>query len=166
MNFSSFLTLSAGMFVLITPVWADAPALPGIGFVPSRYEVLWTKSPFAVATPEAAPESTDYTLVGVAQFDGVTYVNLIDKSNQEHILVSTEKPNKGLVVISVMRGYAMAGTVATLQKGDQTFTLKLEQSTPLVAAVVNANPMPVYRNIRHAPVREQQSPLELPAGVQ
>ena len=39
------------------PAWADDSAAPGDGFSASRYETLWTKSPFAVATAEAVQES-------------------------------------------------------------------------------------------------------------
>ena len=141
MNFSSFLTLSAGMFVLITPVWADAPALPGIGFVPSRYEVLWTKSPFAVATSETVgEESPDYFLVGIANIEGINYASVIERQSQEHFLISTDQTTRGLKLTSITRGHDGSDTYAVVQKGGQSITLKLEQP-PAAPATPGAPPL-------------------------
>ncbi len=125
----------------ICMAWADDPAVPGEGFGASRYEALWTKSPFAVATAEAAPESSDYSLVGIAQFDGVSYASLIDKqNNQEHFLLSSDKPSKGITLVSVTRGHGPSDTLAVIQKAGQSITLKLEQPALAPAAAANGAP--------------------------
>ena len=102
------------------------PALPGAGFDPARYSQLWTKSPFAVATPEGAAESPDYALVGVAEFDGISYASLTDRHSQEHFVLSSDKPVRGLVLVSINRGKDVASTSVNLQKDGQPLTLNLE----------------------------------------
>jgi len=106
--------------------WADVAALPGNGFPVAHYETLWAKSPFAIATPDAAPESTDYALVGIAEFDGIPYASLIDKKSQEHFLVSGDKPARGLTLTSVTPGKNGSDTFATIQQNGQPLILKLE----------------------------------------
>ena len=46
-----FIALTAGL--VFSGRWgrADEAVVPGQGFTASRYEALWTKSPFAVASP-------------------------------------------------------------------------------------------------------------------
>jgi len=132
-----FLTLAAGVAGFGRVAAEDESVVPSEGFAAPRYEALWSKSPFAVASPEGVQESPDYSLVGIAQFDGVTYASLIDKKNQDRILVATGKPANGLTLVSVTRGHDANGTTAVLQKNGQTITLKLEQ-----AAAVATNGMP------------------------
>lgn len=105
-------------------------AAPGEGFPAKRYEALWTKSPFAVETPEAedGEESPDYSLVGVAQLDGIFYASVIEKQNQEHFLVSSDKPYKGLTLTSISHGHGATDTTASFIKDGQPIVLKLEQA--------------------------------------
>ncbi|HUB67154.1 MAG TPA: hypothetical protein VL981_06690 [Candidatus Methylacidiphilales bacterium] len=107
---------------------ADMAALPGNGFASSRYEALWTKSPFAVASSDMPDKSFEYALVGIAQIDGVCYASLIDKSNSNHFLLATnDKVVQGLRLISVTPRPDVGKTEATFQKDDQVFTLSLNQ---------------------------------------
>jgi hypothetical protein len=106
---------------------ADTPIVPGDGFTSARYEDLWKKSPFAVATPEAAPDSPDYALVGIAQSEGLNYASVIDRKNQEHYLLSSDKPNNGLTLTSLTPGQNGSDTIAVVTKDGQAMTLKLEQ---------------------------------------
>jgi hypothetical protein len=106
----------------------EPPTLPGSGYAATRYEALWSKSPFSVASAEdeGGPSSPDYSLVGIAQFDGVSYASLVNKQTQEHFLVASDKPNEGFTLTSVTRGHDPSGTLAVLQKDGQSMTLKLE----------------------------------------
>jgi hypothetical protein len=97
---------------------ADPPALPGNGFDASRYKTLWTKSPFAVASDNSAQTSPDYSLVGIAEIDGISYASLIDKQSQEHFLLCSDKPDRGLTLISIKRGQDTSDTTAIIQKKD------------------------------------------------
>lgn len=117
------------------PVAATPPAapnsavVPGAGFSAPRYEVLWTKSPFAVATSEAAVDtSPDYLFVGFDNVDGVSYASVIDVHTQEHFLISSDRPNRGLTLTSITRGHDGGDTYAQIQKDGQTISLKLEQA--------------------------------------
>jgi len=122
------------------------PAAPSAGFPASRYEALWTKSPFAVATSEdATVTSPDYMLVGVSNIGGVFYASVIEKQNQEHFLVSSDKPTRGMTLTAVNRSHDNTDTFAVVQKDGQSLTLKLEQAPtgqPGVDMAGNAAPAP------------------------
>jgi hypothetical protein len=108
------------------------------GYPASRYEDLWTKSPFAVETPdETVTDSAEYSLVGVAQLTDtngtiINYVSLVEKQNQNHLLVSSDKPLNGLSLNSITKK-PDGGTYATLTHDGQILTLELE-TTPSGAA--------------------------------
>jgi hypothetical protein len=123
------LTLAGSFALSAKPALADDSALPGAGFSAARYEALWTKSPFAVATADAVEDSPDYSLVGIAECNGISYASLIEKENQEHFLISSQKdkPVRGLVLLTITRGENGGDTYANVQKDGQTITLKLEQ---------------------------------------
>ena len=124
------IALAASLSAHAAPV-TNAP-FPPTGFPGGRYTALWTKSPFAIATPDAAPESADYSLVGVAQFDGVSYASLIDKQANEHFVLASDKPVRNLKLISISK--RPDGTLATVLHNGDTLTLKLENAAPSEAA--------------------------------
>jgi hypothetical protein len=124
------------------PAAPDAAVLPSGGFPASRYETLWTKSPFAVATSETAVDtSPDYMFVGFANVDGISYASVIDAHNQEHFLISTDRPNRGLTLTSITRSHDGSDTFAVVQKDGQSITLKLEQP-PASAPIAGMNMQP------------------------
>ena len=132
------LILSAGTTVLSQTLRADEPAVPTGNFPATRYESLWAKSPFAVATAEESQQSSpDYALAGIANVDGVSYASVIDNHNQEHFLVSSDKPSRGLTLTSITRSHNGSDTVAVVVKDGQSITLKLAPpaaATPLPGA--------------------------------
>lgn len=143
-----FLAIACGTPGAVS-VRADDATLPGDGYSASRYEDLWKKSPFAVATAEAAPDSPDFMLVGIASVDGVSYASVIDKKTQEHFIVASDRPSDGLSLTSITPGHDGIETFAVMQKDGQPITLKLESvaaGAPGVpggaAAPVNSMPMP------------------------
>lgn len=136
MNMKHLLIALASGLVLTAPsLRADDPAVPTASFPASRYEALWTKSPFAVATAETATNtSPDYMLVGIANVDGISYASLIERQNQEHFLISSDKPNRGLTLTSITHSHDGQDTFAAVQKDGQSITLKLEQPPAMAAA--------------------------------
>jgi hypothetical protein len=130
------LLLTAGCLVLaVSAVRADdaSSPVPGSGFPASRYEVLWKKSPFSVASAEAVPDSPDYVLAGIAQIEGVSYASVIDRKSNEHFLVSSDKPTRGFTLTSITPGHNGSDALAVVQKDGQAITLKLE-SQPAAGA--------------------------------
>jgi hypothetical protein len=111
---------------------ADSPATPGPGFPGDRYANLWTKSPFAIATSDAPATSADYQLVGMAQFDGVSYVSLIDKQTQEHFVLASDKSVKNLTLVSISHG--TSGALAVIQRNGESLTLKQEEASATAPA--------------------------------
>ncbi len=145
----------AGLF----PARADDATVPGNGFEASRYADLWKKSPFAVATPEAAPDSPDYSLVGIANVEGKSYASVIDKKNQEHFLVSSDQPANGLTLVSITPGQNGGDTLAIVQRNGQPMTLKLEASVVtgggapvLMGSAVNAPAIPTGVGVNPPPI--------------
>jgi hypothetical protein len=107
----------------------DNSVFPSANFAPSRYESLWTKSPFAVETAEvSAEESPDYFLVGIANVDGISYASLIERQNQEHFLISSDKPTRGMTLSNITRSHDGTDTYANVLKDGQAITLKLQQA--------------------------------------
>ena len=129
---SLLLALAVGLALSAQLIRADDPALPVAPFAPARYEPLWTNSPFAVATSETSQEtSPDYVLVGIAKIDGISYGSLIEVQNQEHFLISTDKPTRGLTLTSITHSQDGSDTFAVVQKDGQAITLKLQQAPAL-----------------------------------
>jgi hypothetical protein len=130
MNCRHFIFTLVGVVFMQGPAQADDSPLPGSGWPIARYESLWAKSPFAVASPEGAPPSMTYALWGIAEIDGVSYASLTDKATSEHFLLSSEKPNRGLTLVSIKRGSDSSDMSAVILKDGQQETLKLEQAPP------------------------------------
>jgi hypothetical protein len=114
------------------------------GYPAARYEELWTHSPFSVATPdEPTTDSAEYSFVGYAQAQGgngatISYVSLVQKQNQNHLLVSSDKPLGGLELKSVDK--RSDGVYASLIQNGQPLTLKLELAQTGVQAAAIPNP--------------------------
>jgi hypothetical protein len=137
-----------------TPAAPTAPPAPvddatasHQGYPAARYESLWTKSPFAVETPdEVVQESVDYTLVGVAQIDGVSFASLIETKNQDHRLVRSDNATPdGLLVKSITK--RNGDTYAVVNRNGEALTLKLQTATegtpPGNAVNINAPAVPM-----------------------
>src|ERR1700677_391923 len=167
----------------IPPVPASDNGVPGDGYDSARYEALWTKSPFAVETPEAAPDSPDFMLVGVASVDGVSYASVIDKKTQQHFLVSTDKASDGLTLTSITPAHDGIDTTAVVQKDGAPITPTLQPEpagpggAPGVAAINAPVPQPMpgaalqipmpgstVDNVPHRPMipRFHRPPIHLP----
>lgn len=132
------LVIAGGLPLGIITVCAEDAAVPSANFNAAHYETLWTKSPFSVATAEAVEESPDYSVVGVTQLDGVSYASIIEKQNQDHFLISSDKPYKGLLLKTITRSHDGKDTYATVEKDGQILTLKLESAA--VSATVPGMP--------------------------
>jgi len=138
--------------------------VPSAAFSPSRYEALWTKSPFSVATSEDAVQtSPDYMLVGIANVEGVFYASLIERDNQEHFLISSDKLTRGLTIKSITKSQDGQDVFASVVKDNQPLTLKLEQApaaTGVQPGAAGMQPAP-----RHSPLRMEPVAPSSPAIV-
>ena len=163
--------LRASLFLLaVLTAWplmrADDGGLPSGAFDASRYSLLWETSPFAVASPVAV-ESVQYSLVGAAEFEGVSYASIIDKQSQNHFVVTSKTPSHGLSMVSLTHGSSPGSVSATLQSSGGILKLALDTTTaPLVAPQpvntaptmpmpgmspgVNPNMLPLFRRRPHA----------------
>ena len=134
-----------GLALLLLPCGGDAaePAspLPGPGFDGDLYANLWTKSPFSIATADAPVASQDFQLVGMAQFDGVSYITLIEKQSGEHFILASDKPVKNLTLVSIARGPGVP--FAIIQRDGVRLTLQEENaSAPTIGTIRDMNTRP------------------------
>ncbi len=135
------LLILATVILLAAPARADdEPVIPTTDFAPARYEALWTKSPFAVATSEGPGEtSPDYMLVGVAKIDNVSYASVVQVQGGEHFLISSDQPVHGMTLNTITHSPNSPDTFATITKDGQTLTLKLQQAPAAVPGAVGTN---------------------------
>ncbi len=95
------------------------------GYPPERYQHLWTKSPFTVASV-IAPEAVDNTtfadtlsLAGLMIVDNQPLVTVVANDSQETQLVEANKPNaSGLQVVSFVNNLDPSKVEVVLKKGD------------------------------------------------
>lgn len=146
---------------------ADGAVLPGNGFAASHYQPLWTKSPFAVASPEMVESSPDYLLVGIARSDGVSYASIVDKpTQQQHFLLSTEKPVNGLTLVSITQGHGSSGGSAVIQKGGESIVLKLEQPSSVpVPNMANGGPPGMPGQAPYIPGQPPYMPMPMATNM-
>jgi len=83
---------------------------------------------------------------------GVAYASVVDAHTQAHFLVTSNKPVKGLTLVSITPGRI---PVANLKKDGQPITLKLELAVPtgcpacrLVPNMATMSPCPANRWLR------------------
>lgn len=143
---------------------AGDPDLPAAGWPATRYEILWTNSPFSVATPEAIQESSVYSLQGVAQFDGISYANLTEKKSGEHFVLSSNNPVRGLMLMSISRGKDLSSTQAVVLKEGLTLTLKLESVPSQSSESMTPAPNPAIAQ-GNPPLLTPDSPEGMPINV-
>jgi hypothetical protein len=138
-----FLLLALSLAASLLP-GRGSEVLPGEGFPADRYESLWKKPPFAVATPEQGTASPEYALVGIAEFDHVSYASLVDRHTREHFVVSTQAPARGVVLLSILHAHPPDRNSAALEIDGLSVVLPLETpAAPAPVAVAGAStPVP------------------------
>ena len=104
-----------------------------------------------VSAMEPPQGSFNYSLVGVARFDGISYASLIDRQTKEHFLLSTEKAENGLTLTSITSDWSASGASAVIQQDGRLIILKLgsnergavsDTPSPQTVPLANSFPMP------------------------
>ena len=73
-----------------------------------------------------SPASFPYTLVGIAEFDGISYASLVDRQTGNHFLLSTDKKSElDVALISVKTYDDSAGPAALIEKDTETVLVKM-----------------------------------------
>ena len=115
---------------------AAEPIVPQ-SFPTERYERIWKKSPFTVASV-LAPEAVDNTsfadslsLVGLLTIGGKPLVTVVSNDSQETQLIEADQPNAaGLQVVSFVNNLDPTKVEVVLKKGDATGTLHFSYKEP------------------------------------
>lgn len=145
---SIFTTASLGLACLAQAVEPTVPQ----GYPPERYERIWKKSPFTVASVIAANavDNTTFadslTLVGLVTIGGRPLVTVVANDSQETQLVEADKPNAaGLQVVSFVNNLDPSKVEVVLKKGNVNGTLHFTISETPAQAPEQPNPGPQPR---------------------
>jgi hypothetical protein len=142
MKINRGITFLLGLGTLLAGYGRAGDTLPGQGYPASRYEALWTKSPFIVATSDVANQSSDFLLVGICRLDGVDYASLVSKQTNERYLLASGEPQNGLSLISVTHGEDWDKALVVIQNKGETFTLKLTDTAPAPMGLIGNAAVP------------------------
>jgi len=97
----------------------------------------------SVTATDLSPTTSDFSLVGIARFDGASYACLFDAKTQRHLLLSTRDPESGLKLVSVASEDDSVGPSALIQANGTSILLKLGYGTITVSAEAATDPEPV-----------------------
>jgi len=115
----------------------------------SRFQFLMDRSPFSLPTAEeTSPLADRYTLTGAASLNGDPMVFVLDKTTQEHHMISksSSKPDMGLV--EYLPDPDPRRMRATIKVNGQTATISYSEPAtvqgqqPQNAAMATTNPNP------------------------
>jgi len=90
---------------------------------------------------ESSLTSSNYTLVGIAKFDGISYASLLDGQTGGHFLLSTDKKSDLDVTLISVRTYDDAsGPAAIIEKDNVSVLVKLESGISLASSGLISSP--------------------------
>jgi hypothetical protein len=119
------------LFIALAPICPAAESVVPQGYAPERYERIWKKSPFTVASVivEKPVDNTTFadslTLVGLVTIGGKPLVTVVSNDSQETTLVDADQPNAaGLQVVSFVNNLDPSKVEVVLKKGDVNGTLR------------------------------------------
>jgi hypothetical protein len=116
---------------------AADPAIPS-GTTAERYQPIWVRSPFTLATPNAA-ESATWVLTGLAEDGDAPIVFLMNRNNQERMSVMTKANEKGFAIDSISYNANPLLSTVKVKTPAETMTLRFD---PAQMTVANAAPAP------------------------
>ncbi len=157
------------------PLFA-ADVIPA-GYPAERYEILWQKSPFtlaSVATEQAKPGFAESLVVtGVARIGDEDFLMLFDKKSQERLMLSSTKSAGGIELVTLNASPDPLKTTATVRRGGETAVVRYDPSllTAPGAAQAAARPgMPGQPNMSLQPGMPNpggiQPPTAYPPAIQ
>ena len=127
--------------LLVPSLRAAEPAVPA-AFPAARYEHLWVRSPFSVASTTFDPDSAEYDLVGVGKVDDEVYASVQDRQSGEIFVISNHHPSHNLKLFQVHGGDRPEDSFAIIGRADQTITLHLHGATPTTEPTIQTAPPP------------------------
>lgn len=135
------------LLVLTVPAGAE-PVVPEPHPL-SRYEQLIADSPFAPATPVAAPvESAPFAanlyVSGLAKMGDKDFVTVVSRDQQSrYTLVTGEAPDNGLSLVGVQWDDEVGKSKVTIKKDGETAVLEFDQAVVKTAPAEGAPPPPM-----------------------
>jgi hypothetical protein len=127
---------------------ADEQVIPQ-GYPVERYEPLWKKSPFSLASANAvaavpAGFADSLALTGVMKIGGEVYVSVVDKVTKERQMLSAKAEGQAILVEKLELADNDPGKVAvTLRKGGEISLLRYDMDFLKQMAAVSAPVAPV-----------------------
>ncbi len=145
------LPLLSALVLTSAPVFATESVVPA-AFPSSRYESLKNVSPFALATPEVAPEAPkdsftkDWVLTAISKVpdaQGVDryFVSIMTRDQTQRIYLIGNEPNKdGVSIANVEESPLIGRSKVTLKKGNEFGTVEFDQMLIQSAPAQRGNP--------------------------
>lgn len=104
-----------------------------VAFPPARYEAMAKTSPFALATPTAAPVAPGFAsslyLTGVAKIGNKDFVTIASRDQPTRFSLTADEPgNEGVSLVSVEWSEQVGKSKVTIKKGTEFATLEFDQA--------------------------------------
>ena len=118
----------------------------------SRFQFLMDRSPFSLPTAEeTSPLADRYTLTGAASLNGEPMIFVLDKTTQEHHMISKTSSKPGMGLVEYLPDPDPRRMRATIKVNGQTATISYsepaavqgQQPQNATMAVTNPNPSAV-----------------------
>jgi hypothetical protein len=113
----------------------ESPDPIPVAYPPERYEVLIAKSPFALATPIAAPPpppdksfADGWYVSGLARLDGKDFVTIKARDLSAQFQLFGEDPTNGVSLKKVDWSSSIGRSTVTIEKDGQTAKLEFNQA--------------------------------------
>lgn len=134
----AFLVIALGSLDGVSGVTPPSDVLPN-AWPPNRFESLIQKSPFAPATPTAAPVAPNFAanlyISSVAAIGEKYLVSVASREQPNKTFISTDEPSPdGLALVSVQYSSEIGKSKVTVKKGGETATLEFDQAALRSAA--------------------------------
>ncbi len=123
-----FLLLFLG-FGAVTPSWAQETFTPPVPYETARYEMLWKKSPFTLASTEeivTAGFADNLILMGVARIGDQAIATVMDRSTSQRQTVTMNPNAQGLRLISVGDMSSPLKASVRVQLGSETAEIRFD----------------------------------------
>lgn len=143
------LLIAACAGVSLRAVAVETPDPIPKSYPAERYEALIAKSPFALATPVAAPPpppdksfADGWYVSGLARLDGKDFVTIKARDLSAQFQLFGEEPTNGVALKKVEWSSSIGRSKVTIEKDGQSATLEFNQAE-LQAPTAGAPPVPV-----------------------
>lgn len=97
------------------------------GYPPSRYQVIWQRSPFTLSSAnDSSPAPQKLALTGILQIGNKTYASVIDKDSKHRFMVSQDEPVERISLVEIKNADDPAKVIATFKRDGELIQLRYD----------------------------------------